>query len=217
MSHCSSMITQKASAMSDLASTLSQEVPILDTGAKAENRTHRLGRHLLNSTRWRAEARRYRVPAPLAPLQIILLAIPADRPLQGGFNRAGLEAQFNFGLGAIHEHLVARHAYAFQGNAGLPPEQTRCETIGIGGRQRQSQGQADSRARSPADGRENVKDFLEPHVAAAKDVSLSDTAAFGSQPVSYGHALHRDQVKPGFNVSRHPAVEKVQDDAPGGR
>src|SRR6266581_7286146 len=153
MSHCSSMITQKASAMSDLASTLSQEVPILDTGAKAENRTHRLGRHLLNSTRWRAEARRYRVPARLAPLQIIVLAIPADRPLQGGLDRAGLEAQFNFGLGAIDEHLVARHAHAFQWNSGFSAEQARGKTIGVARDQRQSQGQADSWARSPAEGR----------------------------------------------------------------
>ena len=112
---------------------------------------------------------------------------------------------------------MARHAHAFQRNAGFTPEQTRSKTIGIAGNERQGQGQADARARSPADGREHGKDFLEHHVAAAKDVSLSDAAAFGSQHVSGGHTLHRDQVEPGFNVSRHSAVQKVQDDAPGGR
>ena len=112
---------------------------------------------------------------------------------------------------------MVRHAHAFQGNSGFSAEQARGKTIGVARDQRQSQGQADSWARSPAEGREDVKDFLEHHVAAAKDVALSDTAAFGSQPVSGGHALHRHEVKPGFNVSRHSAVQKVQDDAPGGR
>src|SRR5438132_13985847 len=69
---------------------------------------------------------------------------------------------------------------------------------------------------SPADGRKNVKNFLQHHVPAAQDVSLSDPASFGSEPMAQGHAFHRNQVQAGFNVGGHATAEKIKNNAPCG-
>ena len=78
-------------------------------------------------------------------------------------------------------------------------------------------GQAQAWHGPAAEGGKDFEHLFQRQIAVTQDVSRPDLPAFGSQPVSLGHILDGDEVQAGVDVSGHLAVEKVQNDAAGGR
>ena len=105
----------------------------------------------------------------------------------------------------------ARSAAALPGDARPARVRTprrRAGSSGAGGR---------SGPEASVEPRERVEDLLQAHVAVAQDVALARPSLLGGREMARRDVAHVDQVQPGVDVGRHPAIEKVDDHLAGRR
>src|SRR5438552_3262864 len=112
---------------------------------------------------------------------------------------------------AIDEHLMARHADAFQWNARLATTDRGDQGGGVRRPEGKHIRQSDAWRGTANQWRKNIENILERHVPAPENVPLPDLSAFCSEQVSLSDVFNGDDVETRVHVCRHPAIQKIHD------
>src|SRR6516225_1679923 len=163
--------------------------------------------------------RRFGADNPLCAARndIAIRLVPAHGALKGPGYRTGLETEFASGAGAIHKHHVLRDLYAFDWNLRLAADQTRKSRLCIGYTQCEAVRDFQRRGGQTGNFGQNVEHALQGEIFRAQQVTLADRSLLRNQEVAGGAFLNADKVQTRFDVTGHPAVEKVEYDFSGGR
>src|SRR6266850_1164901 len=182
------------------------------TRLKRRNRRH--GENSARTAKVTIILSNFRTPE-LRSHDISILDVPADSPADRRVYACGAETQFQCGARAVDEHLVLCHSHTLERNPRLTAqnrtEQIFCVPCGKSQRVRQP----DSWSRTPGWRSHCREEFFQRHVAAAEDIALADTPLFRCEPMAFRNIFYSNHVESGVDISRHPAIQEVDNDAAG--
>ena len=76
-------------------------------------------------------------------------------------------------------------------------------------------GQLEPRGFHAGEPAQDLEDFTQQEILVAENIAFPDPPFLHGEEMPNRHVIHIDQIHAGFNIRRHPALHKIDDDLAG--